>query len=119
MGIPASVYQGCEAIFNDSTVDCAILCLSDDQLVKSGFPIDRFDRLVLVEPETVSEVDQWQKLHDCASFLAELCVGEILLAGDSGGWNQVLDRLPSDRVGWFDSKDLLSGLVTQLSGDIS
>jgi len=114
LGTPSSAYQGCEAIFNDSRVDCAILCLADDQLLKSGFPVDRFDCLVLVEPEVGQPARQWQTLHECAHLFAELCESDILLAGDDQGWRPVLDSLPDNRIRTLAGEDffcVLKGLL--------
>lgn len=116
---PASAFLGCEALFNDTAVDHVIICLDDDQFLTTGFPIDRFDRLVLAKPETIPDASAWQTLHDCAALLAELCQGEILLEKQGSGWQPVLDKLPGDKLRIVDAEELLCDPVPFLSKDIN
>lgn len=110
MGPPASTYLGCEALLSDSRVDCAILCLEDDHLMKSGFPIDRFDRLVLVEPREERDTQQWAQLHAMVGFLADICVGDILIDVEAKGWGPILEGWLPGRVKHMPERDFLSGL---------
>lgn len=98
MDRPASTFQACEAILHDARVDFVILCLADDQLMKTGFPIDRFDSLVLVDPGSGLNQNGREKLPAFAGFLAELSAGEILVDRESQFWMPLLDTLPGNRI---------------------
>ena len=119
MNTPASAFLGCEALFNDTTVDHVILCLGDEQMLQTGFPLDRFDHLVLVEPETTPDAARWQALHECACLLAELCEGEILLEKQGAGWNPALKKLPGNKLRIIDAEELHRNPVQYLSKDMN
>lgn len=110
---PVSVYQGCEAILNDTRVEQVILCLVDDQLTKTGFPVDRFDHLVLAEPGSHQGSVDWEKLRRCAGFLAELCSGKILWDKSCRGWHPVLESLPDGKVQVLNEAELFRDFLKQ------
>lgn len=74
--VPDNPFIGCEALLGHARVQFAVFCLDDTGLMETGFPLERFDGLILGEPGT-SNPDQWRQF---AGFLAQLCTGEVFLA---------------------------------------
>jgi hypothetical protein len=104
------------ALTTDPSVDVMVLFASDESLLKTGLPVDRFDVLVLAGPPQKSAVAApiWPRWHAFASFLLKGCTGPVMLNSDRAQWLGMLPQLVSRDVREMPLAELPASLSREL-----
>lgn len=95
------------ALLGDPRLDIFMLCLDTPRLGRTGFPVDRIDSLVLLDPPPgLEESRQWRAL--CLMSM-QMCSGLLMASTGCLNWLGKLPSSLSDRI-----KPLVSAGAVQL-----
>ncbi|NQW92744.1 MAG: hypothetical protein HQ446_01680, partial [Polaromonas sp.] len=96
---PSHVYAGVMALIADPAVGVIVLCVSDESILKTGLPVDRFDVLVLAGPPSVAaNAPSWQRWRGFARFLLKACAGPVMVNAECAPWSELRPHLAAHDV---------------------
>ncbi len=86
---PVDLYFDIRALCCDRSVEAMVLNITDDRLLLSGLPLQRFDLLLIAGTHIVSFLENKNKsakelLDDIVSAVLPMCDGEIMSLSDTG-----------------------------------
>ena len=94
MKSPQHVYAGGLALTADPSADVMVLFLSDESILKTGLPVDRFDVLVLAgPPQAAPTAPSWPRWCAFADFVLKACTGPVMINTDCAQWSNMRPRL--------------------------